>query len=382
MTKNDLRIRLIEARLRKAGVPFRRLEDVPPKAIRAVYRFGLPDLRMIELPAKTIRAAIQKPLLCDLLVTRIGYHARCAGGYIPRPEGSLDHILIHCPEGEGRLSLGGREHVVRGGEMFCIPAGLPHWYGAAGENGWSNYWIHITGRQAGDYFRFLGTSVERPVLRLSNAPEVRAAFEETWGWMKAVHTDENLILASLSMGRYLSAAAPGDLGGGGSRDEGGRPTNPRDDRLRQREPRRRNIAQRVGPACPTLRPALHRRLSPRHRLLADRVFQPFAGAAGVRAAADNRHSDPPDRPADRLPRPLLLFPRLQKAGGRLPGGLSQALRRAKIGERTQRTVAKSPSTQLPGNDSHRQRLSVRLRRLRLLSKLTVDVPLAGRRRIG
>lgn len=59
MTKNDLRIRLIEARLRKAGVPFRRLEDVPPKAIRAVYRFGLPDLRMIELPAKTIRAAIQ-----------------------------------------------------------------------------------------------------------------------------------------------------------------------------------------------------------------------------------------------------------------------------------------------------------------------------------
>ena len=63
----------------------------------------------------------------------------------------------------------------------------------------------MTGRQAGEYFQFLGASVERPLLHLSDSREILAAFEETWALMKAVHTAANLILASIGLARYLGA---------------------------------------------------------------------------------------------------------------------------------------------------------------------------------
>ncbi len=204
MATSDRRTRLIEDRLRAAGVAFDHLEDVPPKVVRAVNRFSI-GMRSILLPPKQIREALGKPLLGDLLVTRIGYNPHAQGSYIPRPDGSLDHIMIHCIEGEGWLNIGGREHVVEAGTMLCIPAGAPHWYGAGADNPWSAYWIHMTGRQAGEYFQFLGASVERPLLHLPDSREILAAFEETWALMKAVHTGENLIMASLSLARYLLA---------------------------------------------------------------------------------------------------------------------------------------------------------------------------------
>jgi transcriptional regulator GlxA family with amidase domain len=63
----------------------------------------------------------------------------------------------------------------------------------------------MTGRQAGEYFRFLGASVERPLLHLSDNREILAAFEETWAPMKTVHTVGNLVLASTCLTRYLGA---------------------------------------------------------------------------------------------------------------------------------------------------------------------------------
>ena len=121
MAASDRRTRLIEARLRAAGVTFDRLEDVPAKVIRAANRFGV-GMRSILLPAKQIREALGKPLLRDLLVTRIGFHPHAEGGYIPRPDGSLDHIMLYCVEGEGWLKIGGQEHIVKADKMACIPA--------------------------------------------------------------------------------------------------------------------------------------------------------------------------------------------------------------------------------------------------------------------
>jgi AraC-like DNA-binding protein len=196
-------VRAIEERLRAAGVSFNRLEEVPPKVVREVNRRDFPNMRSIELPANVIRRSLYEPLLRDLLVTRIGYHSRTVGHYIPRPEGSLDHILMFCVEGEGWVSIAGKDRTIRNDQMFCLPAGVPHWYGSSEDNPWSTYWLHFTGRQAAEYFQWIGVSPENPVLHLSQRMDIQAAFENIWRRLRAVHTYDNLLQGSIGMTSYL-----------------------------------------------------------------------------------------------------------------------------------------------------------------------------------
>jgi AraC-like DNA-binding protein len=203
MAKSNTGIITAEDRLRAAGLIFNRLEDVSPTAVREVNRSGFLDMRSILLPPQSIRESLQKPLLGDLLVTRVGYATRLAGHYIPRPDGSLDHILHFCSQGSGWLRIGGREWKVGPASMFCIPANVPHWYGADDTDPWSVYWLHFTGRHAAHYFRFLNISVERPLLVLEDYEQLVSAFEELWAAMKHVHVWENLVAASALLVRYL-----------------------------------------------------------------------------------------------------------------------------------------------------------------------------------
>jgi AraC-like DNA-binding protein len=196
-------VRSIEIRLRKAGIIFDHLEDVPPKVVREANRHDFPNMRSIELPANIIRKSLNQPLLGELLVTRIGYHGRGLGHYIPRPEGSLDHILIQCVDGKGHLQIAGRDWAVQSGQLMCLPAGAPHWYWSDAEIPWSNYWIHFTGRLAGEYFRWLGVRPESPIVHISQREELQTAFEETWQFLKAVHTYDNLVQGSVGLTHFL-----------------------------------------------------------------------------------------------------------------------------------------------------------------------------------
>ena len=197
MPKRAPPLATVEHRLRKAGVAFDRLENVPPKVVREVMRLVTPNTRLIELPPATIRDSLGQPLLGDLLVTRIGFQAHSAGHYIPRPDGSLDHILIHCVMGGGWLEMDGKRWKAGADTVLCIPARTPHCYGADAADPWSIYWLHVTGTRAGDYFRFLGEGNEDPLIHVPHVPELLEAFEAIWAAMKVVHTPENLVQASI-----------------------------------------------------------------------------------------------------------------------------------------------------------------------------------------
>ena len=203
MVKKPSSIVTAADRLHAAGLDFRRLEDVPPERVRAVNRFGFRDMRSILLPPQVICDSLKEPLLDDLLITRVGYATRLCGHYIPRPEGSLDHILLFCPHGSGWLKINGRDWKARPGTMCCLPACVPHWYGADDDDPWSVYWIHFTGRQAAAWFRFLDVSADHPLLHFSEHEKVVAGFETVWSAMKAVHTWENLVQASIRVVRLI-----------------------------------------------------------------------------------------------------------------------------------------------------------------------------------
>jgi AraC-like DNA-binding protein len=192
--------------LRNAGIALKRIQDVPPKVVREVMRqtHTFHNMRSIELPEATIRASLKQALLCDLLVTRVGYCGPTAGHYIPRPEGSLDHILIHCVRGEGWLEMNGRRWTAGPDTVVCIPAEVPHTYGANEYNPWSIYWLHLAGANVPGLFRFLGIDGHNPLLYVPHGNEVLGAFEGVWAANNVVHTWENLVQGSLRASYYAS----------------------------------------------------------------------------------------------------------------------------------------------------------------------------------
>ncbi|MGO9113092.1 MAG: helix-turn-helix domain-containing protein [Thermoguttaceae bacterium] len=203
MAKHSASVRSPEDLLHHAGIVFDRLEDVPAKVVREVMQHNFANMRSIELPPSIIGASLKRSLLGDLLVTRIGYSSPSHGHYIPRPEGSLDHILIHCVHGLGWLEMGDRRWKVDPDTVVCIPAGVPHRYGADRTDPWSIYWLHVTGAQAPGLFVFLGVDRDSPLIYLPHSSEVLSAFEATWAAMKAVHTWEKLVQASIRAAYFL-----------------------------------------------------------------------------------------------------------------------------------------------------------------------------------
>ncbi len=89
--------------LKRAGVRFSSLSDISLATIRNAQRGAFPDMRMIDLAPAPCDTFLQQPVLEDLLCTRVGFQGPSPAHYIPRPDGSRDHILIFCTAGQGWL---------------------------------------------------------------------------------------------------------------------------------------------------------------------------------------------------------------------------------------------------------------------------------------
>jgi AraC family transcriptional regulator of arabinose operon len=181
----------------------RRLDDVPVGLLREVQKRGFPDMRSIFLPPPLIRDFLQRPLLRDLLVTRIGYCSRAAGHYIPRPEGSLDHIMHYCVGGKGWVRIAGRQWDVSPDTALFLPRNVPHLYGADPADPWSLYWIHFTGIQAAEFFEILRVGANQPLLHLLCTEQILSTLRCIESHMARVHTRASLLAASTTLASFL-----------------------------------------------------------------------------------------------------------------------------------------------------------------------------------
>jgi len=197
----------LQSILETHGLHFDQLTDIPPKVAREIQRRPVfADFRSIELPGEMIRESLARAILTNLLVTRIGYCSRAAGHFIPRPEGSLDHVLHYCVEGKGWCEIGGRRWTIPPQTVLLLPAGVPHCYGAMKKEPWSIYWIHFAGRTAAAYCQLLGATAETPLFHLPCTEELLAVFEATYQLMNGVHAYGQLVAASGTLAQFLSMA--------------------------------------------------------------------------------------------------------------------------------------------------------------------------------
>lgn len=190
--------------LGKYNLEYDHLEDVPVDQIRYVQIQPIfKDFRSFKLHSPMIQDALNEPVIGELLVTRIGSVTQAAGHYIPRPEGSLDHIFQYCLEGEGWCEMEGNTWKVPPDHAILIPAGVPHYYGAVEKNPWSHYWIHFTGSRASYYTKLLGVTPKNPVFKLPRSSHIIAGLESIYHLAMLPPVAKHLVATSGALANFL-----------------------------------------------------------------------------------------------------------------------------------------------------------------------------------
>lgn len=162
---------------------------------------GFVGQRTNILPADLLRTISMHPLCEDLYITDMGYYPNAAFHARERPAGVLQYILIYCTHGEGTYSMGSETFEVKPHQFFVLPAGKPHRYRANEKKPWSIYWIHFTGKRAGDYLQFLQADLG-PV-SIPPRQERFLLFEEILAHLEMSYNLDNLVYANASLTHFL-----------------------------------------------------------------------------------------------------------------------------------------------------------------------------------
>jgi len=104
----------------------------------------------VVVPPIVVKQNSSEKISGNFYITDIGYFPKAKFHYRQREQGCAQHILIHCVDGRGEVSIGKDLYHVQANEYILIPANTPHTYQADHKNPWTIYWIHFNGRNATD----------------------------------------------------------------------------------------------------------------------------------------------------------------------------------------------------------------------------------------
>jgi len=189
--------------LKSRGLQFNSLSEVPLPQIRHNQRGAFPDMRMVHLATALRESFLGKPILKDLLCTRVGYQGPSTAHYIPRPLGSYDCIFIFCVGGRGWLEINGKTYLIEKHGAFLIPPHTPHKYGADPDHPWANYWIHFQGKQVPDYVSIINSEAGNPAFHIHLHQLTTGMIEQLYQHMSQVHTYSGLVAASGVLAQLL-----------------------------------------------------------------------------------------------------------------------------------------------------------------------------------
>jgi AraC family transcriptional regulator of arabinose operon len=149
----------------------------------------------ITLPIAARRAAQHHPLLAPLFPSHVGFFPRARRHKVERP-GIDTTIVNYCVKGTGWCELGGRRFVVEAGDLMVVPSGVEHAYGAAPTQPWTLAWFHAMGTSLPALLLELGTSSERPVVRVGHRRDLVALFSELRTSLENDYSAPQLLYAS------------------------------------------------------------------------------------------------------------------------------------------------------------------------------------------
>lgn len=161
---------------------------------------------IIEIPKVAVTNCEELPLINSLFIFRMGLYPKALYHYCQRPKGISQVILIYCTNGKGWLEINEQKVNIQAGEVFVIPAGTPHSYGAEEENPWTIYWFHFVGQDADQVVSAImdKNAIIKPV-QVGFSDERNALFKQISLTFLKGYSATNLLQANLSLPYYLSS---------------------------------------------------------------------------------------------------------------------------------------------------------------------------------
>ena len=143
-------------------------------------------------------------ILKNLCLTWTGLYVE-AQGHLVNHRTLSDWVLIYCARGQGWLQLGGKRWVIRKGDVFFCPPGVPHTYGADSQDPWTKYWVHFRGTSAPTYLALLKLTPENPLFSLGHDASLITRFHEIFEVLETGFSQANLLLSSALLGALLAS---------------------------------------------------------------------------------------------------------------------------------------------------------------------------------
>jgi AraC-like DNA-binding protein len=120
-------------------------------------------------------------------------HGGCRFAFAPA-EHVGPHLVV---SGRGTVRCGGREYVVKAGDMFCLLPGVEIDYFEDPKHHWRYAWLHLVGSGATDFAAACGFTADRPVRPCAGTPEVAERMESLRQALRRPEAEPYRILALL-----------------------------------------------------------------------------------------------------------------------------------------------------------------------------------------
>ena len=163
---------------------------------------------IIEVPKVAIAQSQKLPLINTLFIARMGFYPKAMHHYYQRPTGISQVILLYCTDGKGWLQFKKSKVMLEAGQVYLIPTGIPHAYGADTENPWTIYWFHFLGSHSNETVKAImgeekGKSVKGIQVGFSEKRD--SIFKQIAAVFLKGYSAANLLFANLLLQYYLAS---------------------------------------------------------------------------------------------------------------------------------------------------------------------------------
>lgn len=146
----------------------------------------------------------QSPLTQDLYPIALGYYPIAINHAMNRSSHD-NHLMMYCTQGKGWVTAGEQSFQVNAGDVFCLPQGVAHSYGADSSDPWTIYWVHYSGALSHDYNHFFAGDLT--LVHVGIQPRLRADFEALFSLRKAGYSSVEFVHGACQLKQMLSYVA-------------------------------------------------------------------------------------------------------------------------------------------------------------------------------
>lgn len=187
--------------------------DYPWMNNTARVRHGFSGQQMVVLPRPVVAELASHPLMKGLYPTDAGYFPEAQAHGVERREGVAAAILIVCQAGRGWVRLGNGAPILRvkAGEAVVIAPGQPHSYGADDTEAWTIQWVHFSGLEVSEWWRWHELPELGGVLQLRAGDPEKLDLGRVHEQLAAGYDERHLLAASAALRWSLANLVPASL---------------------------------------------------------------------------------------------------------------------------------------------------------------------------